>query len=181
MSSATVLPPGQPQLKAASTAQLVIPTDTSVRLSTRTPEPASAGPTRPRKDLVSPNFASEQATISLIRRVLIPHQSTSAVAANDVTSLAGELPPLTSSNAIDLQLYAILAVVVKEFINVWYSKITPDHGFVEETIHIVAHCSRAIEQRMRKLDAVTILLDGIPSLITDHIQGDYQMGVTDQN
>lgn len=177
MSSAIAVPPGQPQLKAAPTAPLVTPTESSTRLSTRTPEPAGTGPTRLKKDVTSPNVASEQATISLIRRVLIPHQSSSGASTNDVTSLTSELPPLTSSNAIDLQLYAILAVVVKEFVNAWYSKITPDHGFVEEVIHIVAHCSRAIEQRIRKIDAVTLLFDGLPSVITDHIQGDYATDV----
>jgi hypothetical protein len=80
------------------------------------------------------------------------------------------LPPLTSSNEVDLQLYAILAVILKEFVYAWYSKITPDHVFVDEVIQIVAHCTRALEQRVRKADLEAILLDEIPQLVDAHIR-----------
>lgn len=83
------------------------------------------------------------------------------------------LPPLTSSNEIDLQLYAILAVILKEFVSVWYSKITPDHVFVDEVIQIIAHCTRALEQRLRKVDLEAILLDELPQLVDAHIQCKY--------
>ena len=81
------------------------------------------------------------------------------------------LPPLTSSNAIDLQLYAIISVIIKEFVQTWYSKITPDHVFMNEVIQIIAHCTRALEQRVRKVDLEALLLDEIPGLVEAHLTG----------
>ena len=71
---------------------------------------------------------------------------------------------------MDVELYAIVAIIVKDFVNTWYTKITTDHGFVEEIIQIIAHCSRALEQRLRKVDVVALLLDEIPLLVKEHVE-----------
>jgi hypothetical protein len=119
---------------------------------------------------------SDKATAAFIRKTLCARHALSA------TSGAGRstprpvnelLPPLTSSNEIDLQLYAILAVIIREFVNVWYSKITSDHVFVDEVIQIIAHCTRAVEQRIRKADLESILLDELPQLVDAHIKCKY--------
>ena len=81
------------------------------------------------------------------------------------------LPPLTSSNDVDLQLYAIIAIVIKDVVYSWYGKITPDQGFVEEVVRIVAHCTRALESRLRTVDLEGLLLDEVPELIEGHIHG----------
>lgn len=80
------------------------------------------------------------------------------------------LPPLTSSNEVDLQLYAIIAVIVKDFVYAWYTKITPDHVFVDEVVQIIAHCTRALEQRLRRVDLAEMVLDEIPALVDAHVQ-----------
>lgn len=72
---------------------------------------------------------------------------------------------------MDLQLYAIIAVVVKDLVYSWYGKITPDQGFVEEVVRIVAHCTRALESRLRTVDLEGLILDEIPELVEGHIQG----------
>lgn len=72
---------------------------------------------------------------------------------------------------MDLQLYAIIAVVVKDLVYSWYGKITPDQGFVEEVVRIVAHCTRALESRLRTVDLEGLILDEIPELIEGHIHG----------
>lgn len=82
------------------------------------------------------------------------------------------LPPLTSSNDIDLQLYAIIAIVVKELVYSWYGKITPDPSFVEEVVRIVAHCTRALEERLRTVDLEALIFDEIPELIESHVLGE---------
>ena len=89
--------------------------------------------------------------------------------------IEGILPPLTSSNEIDVQLYAIVAIVIKDFVNSWYSKITPDHAFVDEVIQIIAHCSRALEQRLRQIDITELILDELPVLVERHIEGMFGM------
>ena len=86
------------------------------------------------------------------------------------------LPPLTSSNDVDLQLYAIIAIVVKELVYSWYGKITSDQCFVEEVVRIIAHCTRAIEGRLRTVDLEELILDEIPELIESHVRGEHWYG-----
>ncbi|CAI4218348.1 unnamed protein product [Parascedosporium putredinis] len=114
------------------------------------------------------DYLSDKATTAFVRRVLCPQQNgdTNRNAAGPIDEL---LPPLTSRNDVDLQLYAILAVVLKEFVQAWYSKITPDETFVAEIVQIIAHITRALEQRLRKVDLESLLLDEIPDLLDRHI------------
>lgn len=116
------------------------------------------------------DYLSDKATTAFVRRVLCPQQNgdTNRNAAGPIDEL---LPPLTSRNDVDLQLYAILAVVLKEFVQAWYSKITPDETFVAEIVQIIAHITRALEQRLRKVDLESLLLDEIPDLLDRHITG----------
>lgn len=108
------------------------------------------------------DVSNNKATTTLIRRVLCPQASSSA-------SLEELLPPLTSSNDVDYQLYALIAIIVKEFIYSWYTKITPDQIFVNELLQVVAHCTRALEQRLRQVDVAQLVLDEIPALLEAHI------------
>ena len=81
------------------------------------------------------------------------------------------LPPLTSNNDVDLQLYAIVAIVVKELVSSWYGKITPDQTFVEEIVRIVAHCTRTLEGRLRTVNLESLVFDEIPELVESHVLG----------
>ena len=81
------------------------------------------------------------------------------------------LPPLTSRNDVDLQLYALIAIILREYVQNWYSKITTDETFVAEIVQIIAHCTRALEQRLRKVDLESLLLDELPDLLDRHITG----------
>lgn len=78
---------------------------------------------------------------------------------------------MTSSNEVDLQLYAFIAIIIREFVQTWYSKITPDQVFVEEVVNVIAHCTRALEQRLRNVDLESLLLDELPELLEVHVQG----------
>ena len=108
---------------------------------------------------------SSRATVSLIRRVLC-----SATADKNAT-IAELLPPLTSSNEADLEIYGLVAVIMREFVYVWYSKITPDQVFVDEIIKVIAHVTRGLEQRIRKLDLEALLFDEVPELLEAHVTG----------
>lgn len=72
---------------------------------------------------------------------------------------------------MDLQLYAFIAIIIREFVQAWYSKITPDPVFVEEIVKIIAHITRALEQRLRNVDLESLLLDELPELLEIHLQG----------
>ncbi|PHH54214.1 hypothetical protein CFIMG_003037RAa [Ceratocystis fimbriata CBS 114723] len=108
----------------------------------------------------------ERATAQLIRRVLLPQQHSDQLTA---AALQGQLPPLTSSNEVDFEIYALIAIVLRDFVQTWYSKITPDDAFVAELVNIMAHISRAMEQRVRKVDLESLFLDEIPYLLEQHI------------
>ena len=113
---------------------------------------------------------SDKATAQLIRRVLCPQQASDRGRATPAP-IHELLPPLTSRNDVDLQLYAIIAIILRDFVQAWYNKITPDETFVAEIVHIIAHVTRALEQRLRKVDVETLLLDELPDLLDKHIQG----------
>lgn len=89
----------------------------------------------------------------------------------DIRSLEELLPPLTSSNDIDVQLYALIAVVLSIFVQSWYNKITPDQDFVQQVVQIIAHCTRGLEQRLRTVDLETLILDELPMVLEAHIEG----------
>lgn len=113
---------------------------------------------------------SDRATSLLIRRTLCSQQL--GEKARDAQVPIDELlPPLTSRNDVDLQLYAFLAIILREFVQSWYNKITTDENFVAEIVHIIAHCTRALEQRFRKVDLESLVLDEIPDLLDRHITG----------
>jgi hypothetical protein len=61
------------------------------------------------------------------------------------------LPALTSSTKVDLELYALIAVIFRDFVQKWYGQITSDVAFVDEVVTVIAHVSRALEERLRKV------------------------------
>lgn len=125
-----------------------------------------------RSNTTPTDFLSDKATAQLIRRVLCPQQAGDRGRATPAP-VHDLLPPLTSRNDVDLQLYAIIAIILRDFVQAWYNKITPDETFVAEIVHIIAHCTRALEQRLRKIDVESLLLDELPDLLDNHIQGQF--------
>ncbi|KAF9895388.1 hypothetical protein FE257_000293 [Aspergillus nanangensis] len=111
---------------------------------------------------------SDRATVALIRRVLCAPTATSHGSTPSTQSLE-DLPPLTSSNDVDLQLYALIAIIIKEFVLSWYSNITADQALIDEALQVIAHCTRALEQRLRATDVAQLILDEVPALIEAHI------------
>lgn len=86
-------------------------------------------------------------------------------------SIEDVLPPLTSRNDVDLQLYALIAIILREYVQNWYNKITPDDSFVAEIVQLIAHVTRALEQRLRNVDLESLLLDELPDLLDRHVTG----------
>jgi hypothetical protein len=116
-----------------------------------------------------------KATIAYIKRILCSKprylDASETAADHDTEPLENLLPPLTSSNAIDIELYALISVILSNFVQVWYNRITPDQDFVGEVVQIIAHCTRGLEQRLRKVDLESLLLDELPDLLLEHING----------
>lgn len=139
----------------------------------------SREPSRRRRESARPNGDTKEVedeavkcTDALVRRVLCPLAQAGLSEARPLDEL---LPPLTSSNEVDLQLYAIIAIVMRDFVYSWYARITPDQSFGEEVIRIIAHCTRELEQRFRRVDVESLVLDEIPALIEEHISGTWKV------
>lgn len=117
---------------------------------------------------------NEEATVPYIKRVLRAKPQKHATTDNttddaESQSLDALLPPLTSSNAVDVQLYAFIAVIISNFVQTWYNRITPDQHFVAEVVQIIAHCTRGLEQRLRHVDLENLVLDELPALLDEHV------------
>ena len=156
----------QPRLKAPATSNISSQSATANRDAVpRAETPASRQ--NPRTPAI--NALSDQTTLFLIRRTLCSQLGekgrTTPAPIDEI------LPPLTSSNEVDLQLYAFIAIIIREFVQTWYSKITPDQVFVEEVVKIIAHCTRALEQRLRNVDLECLLFDELPELLDVHVHG----------
>lgn len=168
-------PPGQPQSKASPIAQLTTAqaaqADDEVVAKSSQASDSRVKSSRAVREPNSNDAVSISSTVTLIQRVLAPNKLVTTETHADVPTIEDILPPLTSSNDVDLELYAILAVIVKDFVNTWYSRITPDNAFVEEIVQIIAHCSRALEQRLRQTDIPSLLFDEIPLLVQTHVEG----------
>ncbi|KAH7041114.1 PXA domain-containing protein [Microdochium trichocladiopsis] len=115
------------------------------------------------------DFLSDKTTAALIRRTLCPQASLDRgrTAPAPIEDL---LPPLTSRNDVDLQLYALISIILRESVQNWYGKITPDETFVAEIVQIIAHVTRALEQRLRKVDLESLLFDELPDLLDAHVR-----------
>lgn len=122
---------------------------------------------------------ADDETISFIKRTLCSKPRRTGPSSTNIEEDALDkpleqlLPPLTSDNAIDIQLYGIISVVINQFVQSWYHQISPDTEFVAEIVLIIAHCTRGIEERLRHLDLESLLLDELPGLLSDHIDGIY--------
>ncbi|KAL8760694.1 MAG: hypothetical protein Q9184_003141 [Pyrenodesmia sp. 2 TL-2023] len=168
----------QPLLRPPTTLQprpKANPTFSSSSLDTQTPfrTPQHSRPSSEARQHVSSRSslndnASARATTAFVRRVLCPQNANGG---NETRPIEELLPPLTSSNDVDWQLYAIIAIIVKDCLYSWYGKITSDQTFVGEVIRIFAHCTLGLEGRLRMVDLESLLFDEIPELVENHILG----------
>lgn len=151
----------------------------AARAQSRVPshDPATRTVDRDQSSKQKRNAQNDAATIAYIKKILCSRplmaDTNSDTPTRNVESASLEelLPPLTSSNEVDVQLYALIAVILSNFVQIWYNRITPDQQFVSEIVQIIAHCTRGLEQRLRKVDLEGLLLDEVPDLISAHVKG----------
>jgi hypothetical protein len=157
----------QPRLKALATSN--ISSQSALTSKEPIPRPETSASRQNTRQLSSSDPLSERATLLLIRRTLCTQLGDKG--RSTPLPIDQLLPPLTSSNEVDLQLYALISIIIREFVQAWYSKITPDQVFVEEVVKIIAHITRAVEQRLRNVDLESLLLDELPELLETHLHG----------
>ncbi|CAJ2509878.1 Uu.00g057780.m01.CDS01 [Anthostomella pinea] len=166
MAAARIGSPGPARLKAPASSSTTSESVTSSGVRLASPAPL---PHRRVARPLSSDFLSDKATAAMIRRTLCA-QHLADRGRNTPAPVQELLPPLTSRNDVDLQLYALISIIIREFVQNWYARITPDETFVAEVIQIIAHCTRALEQRLRKIDLESLLFDELPELFDAHIR-----------
>lgn len=177
MATTAAIPrPGTPAstpLKAPATSSTTVEFAVASKppLLARSQQPSQAGPRRSGRSAPL-DYLSDKATTAFIRRTLCA-QHLADRGRNTPAPIEELLPPLTSRNDIDLQLYALISVILKEFVQKWYCNITPDETFVAEIVQIIAHCTRALEERLRNVNLESLLLDELPELLDAHVRGSF--------
>lgn len=98
------------------------------------------------------------------------------------------LPHLTSNGTVNVQLYAFLGVVLRQFVQSWHTAIVDDDAFVFAILETLSKAIKDIERRASKvrfaawkigistniqLDLDRMLLDDIPFLIDSHVKGTF--------
>jgi mitochondrial splicing suppressor protein 51 len=180
--------PASPKISTASTTTGIL-SESAATTAVRRPSPSagepasrsashhpdatsSSQPNRHPTRSAPAEFLSDRATAALIRRCLCARHLADR-GRGSPAPIQDLLPPLTSRNDVDLQLYALISIILREFVQNWYSKITPDETFVAEIVQVIAHCTRALEQRLRKVDLESLLFDELPELLATHIRSVY--------
>lgn len=84
------------------------------------------------------------------------------------------LPPLTMSNELDVKLYALFALLLKNFVFGWYSESLQLGGraeFTKELVYLFAHVCRALQERaiVAQDELVAVLIVDLPILVKKHL------------
>lgn len=85
------------------------------------------------------------------------------------------LPPLTSSNDLDVRLYALFALLLHNFVYEWYTKslkLGSRDEFTKELVFLFAHISRNLQERINSADDefIRLIVTDIPYLLEKHFE-----------
>lgn len=80
------------------------------------------------------------------------------------------LPELTQSDPVNVQLYALIGLLLKQFVQSWHSLITNDKTFLHEILETLANITHKIENRLTLLDFNEIIMNELPMLIQSHVE-----------
>lgn len=111
-------------------------------------------------DVRSAASTSSKAPVSLAKRLLFPQLPPGS-----------ELPPLLTvdDQQLNAELYDLLALALRGFVNPWWTKITKyDREFLPEITRIVAVFLRAIEARLAVADLPALVFRDVPNIISQH-------------
>jgi hypothetical protein len=107
-------------------------------------------------------------TVPLTNRLLFPHLAPSS-----------PTPPLlqasSTSPALDAELYDLIALALRAYINPWWTRITRyDKQLIIELTRILSSVLRALETRARAVDLNPLVYHDLPTLLAQH-SADYRV------
>lgn len=81
--------------------------------------------------------------------------------------------PLTTSAKVNEELSKIIALLLRDFISMWYDSLTNDQEFYLEIIQTIATLTQEIERRLLRVEWVTLFVHDLPKILKTHLQ-DYR-------
>lgn len=154
---------------------------TGVLSRTKSPRPKSPRPKSPniptsysrlfpplasrsaRRPVISKSAKQQSGTEHLIRQVFLPKES-------HQLDWRDKLPLLTSSDQVNIEIYAFFGLICRQFIQAWYYKIVDDPAFIYDISAVLAHVTRQIEERVVQIDMFELALDELPTIIEAYIK-----------
>ncbi|VVT48460.1 uncharacterized protein SAPINGB_P001790 [Magnusiomyces paraingens] len=100
---------------------------------------------------------------ALIRQVFLPREPANV-------DWRVRLPSLSRFDGVNVELYALIAVLCRTFVLSWYGSIVDDAGFLRDIAQTVAECTRRVEERLLRTDTYSLLLDELPLLLEMHVR-----------
>lgn len=175
-------PDGEPIVRPSSVSGLTVSQlDRNGLLRTRSPRPKSPSVpsysprfTQPslspsatqgarfRQPSISKGDRQQSGTEHLIRQIFLPK-------ASHQLDWRDKLPTLTTSDEVNIEIYALFGLICRQFIQSWYYKIVDDPAFIYDISAVLAHVTRQIEERVTQLDIFGLLLDELPMIMDAHI------------
>ncbi|KAG7695757.1 hypothetical protein KL929_003011 [Ogataea haglerorum] len=82
------------------------------------------------------------------------------------------LPAFTSSSSVDNELHALVGLLLREFVLGWYNNVAFDENgeFLNETVALIAHLTRDLQQRCLRIDWTRLLLDDLFVILSKHTE-----------
>lgn len=116
----------------------------------------------------APKVRSSQSPITekLIQEIFLPREPLPV-------DWRDKLPSLCSSDEVNVELYALVGLVCRQFVLSWYYGIVDDPSFLSEIATLLAKSLRLLEERLVELDVYSMLLDEIPMILEMHVN-DYR-------
>lgn len=99
----------------------------------------------------------------VIQRTLFPREGGNA-------DWRMKLPRLSESDKVNKEFYALLGLILRQFVASWYSRITEDSALIYEIVKTVSGVVGRLEDRVLALDLDNVILDDLPYLLDAHIQ-----------
>lgn len=113
------------------------------------------------------SFSSQSSTTErLIKQIFLPRESPQV-------NWKNKLPSLCSSDEVNTELYALIALVLRQFVLSWYYSIVDDPAFLSDIATVLANCTKLLEERLVEADLYTLFLEDIPMILEMHIN-DYR-------
>lgn len=117
----------------------------------------------PAPTAANPKVEKAPQTEHLIRQIFLPREP-------HQTDWRDRLPTLSSSDEVNIEIYALFGLICRQFIQTWYYKIVDDPAFIYDISGVLAHVVKQLEERLGTIDMFGFLLDEIPLILDEHIK-----------